>query len=62
MAIEYPGYGIYKDSSGKNKAEQIIKDAESVYKYFTNFLEVDKNDILIGGRSIGSGPAFHLAA
>jgi hypothetical protein len=37
VAMEFPGYGIYKNVS-TNKAEQIIKDAECVYSYFADFL------------------------
>lgn len=59
MAIEYPGYGIYE---GKASSEQIIIDCESVYDYLTLRLGIRPQNIIVFGRSIGSGPATHLAA
>ena len=37
-------------------------DAKIVYNFVINVLKCDKNDVIISGRSIGSGPACHLAA
>ena len=57
LAVEYPGYGVY---SGKPNAEAILNDAECVYNFVLS-LGVDPKDILVFGRSIGSGPATFLA-
>lgn len=57
--MEYPGYGIYH---GKPSSEQIIIDSEIVFDYLTLRLGVKTQNIIIFGRSIGSGPAAHLAA
>lgn len=57
--MEYPGYGIYK---GQPSAEQILMDSEIVFDYLTLELNIDPARILLFGRSIGSGPATHLAA
>ena len=57
--MEYPGYGIYQ---GKPSSEQIIIDSEIVFDYLTLRLGVKAKNIIIFGRSIGSGPAAHLAA
>lgn len=60
MAVEYPGYGLYKN---KNPNEnQILEDSESVVDYAMNTLGFDHKKIIVFGRSIGSGPAVHLAA
>ena len=63
IAVEYPGYGIYHIKDQRiAQAQQIIIDAEAVYRFLVNQLGVDKKDIIVSGRSIGSGPACHLAA
>ena len=59
LSIEYPGYGIYK---GSPSASQILSDAKKVFEYLTGCLKVDPKDILLFGRSIGTGPATELAA
>mmetsp|Transcript_4021 Transcript_4021/g.3833 ORF Transcript_4021/g.3833 Transcript_4021/m.3833 type:complete len:239 (+) Transcript_4021:139-855(+) len=58
LAAEFPGYGLYP---GKANALQIIEDAETVFKFVENTLKIDTKNILIFGRSIGSGPATWLA-
>ena len=63
IGVEYPGYGIYPETPTSPKtAAQIILDAETVFKFITDTLHVNKNKIIVSGRSIGSGPACHLAA
>ena len=68
ICVEYPGYGVYnhysenKGAVSEKKSEQIIMDAKIVYNFVINVLKCDKNDVIISGRSIGSGPACHLAA
>ncbi|OMJ92743.1 hypothetical protein SteCoe_4499 [Stentor coeruleus] len=57
LAIEYPGYGVY---TGKPTAEGILNDAECVYSFVLS-LGVKPEDIIVFGRSIGSGPATFLA-
>ena len=42
-------------------AEKIIKDAEGIWRFFTTIKRIHPEDIIISGRSIGSGPAIHLA-
>eukprot|EP00347_Sterkiella_histriomuscorum_P012039 403370124 len=59
IAMEYPGYGIY---DGSPDAQQILDDAQSLYVYLTKVQKLDESQILIFGRSIGSGPATFLAA
>jgi acetyl esterase/lipase len=59
LAIEYPGYGVYPGSS---KAPRILEDADNVFTYITEELNWNPRDIIIFGRSIGSGPAVWLAS
>lgn len=61
LAVEYPGYGIYEDSTGASE-EKILRDAELVYNFVQDVANVKEKDIFLMGRSIGSGPATHLAA
>jgi pimeloyl-ACP methyl ester carboxylesterase len=60
IAVEYPGYGVYTCPEGAT-AEKIEQDAESVYKFLTSLCQWKENDIVVCGRSIGSGPACFLA-
>ncbi|EAR97519.2 alpha/beta superfamily hydrolase (macronuclear) [Tetrahymena thermophila SB210] len=63
IAMEYPGYGIYEEyDTSADKSELILKDAEYLYDYLTNVLHIDEKKIIVFGRSIGSGPATHVAA
>lgn len=40
----------------------IENDALLVFDYFTNSIGINEKDIVVCGRSIGSGPAVHLAS
>ena len=59
MCIEYPGYGIYP---GKPTAEGILEDALIVWEYLTLVVGLNPKDIILFGRSLGTGPATELAA
>jgi len=59
IAIEYPGYGIYE---GKPSAEKILEDSDFVMSFIIKMLGIKANDIIIFGRSIGSGPATYIAS
>jgi pimeloyl-ACP methyl ester carboxylesterase len=60
LAVEYPGYSIY--SGAKPNPDQICQDSLTVYDYLTQELKVQPNQIIIFGRSIGSGAATYLAS
>lgn len=61
--MEYPGYGIYEDyDTTVDKSGLILQDAEYLYDYLTQVLKINEKKIIIFGRSIGSGPATHIAA
>eukprot|EP00826_Nyctotherus_ovalis_P034917 TRINITY_DN2950_c0_g1_i12.p1 TRINITY_DN2950_c0_g1~~TRINITY_DN2950_c0_g1_i12.p1 ORF type:complete len:365 (+),score=57.74 TRINITY_DN2950_c0_g1_i12:73-1167(+) len=59
MAMEYPGYGIYQ---GSPSADAILKDTDRLFGFLTKILGILPSDIIIFGRSIGSGPATYLAS
>ena len=42
--------------------DNILSDAEYVYDYFNKVVGIDEKDILVFGRSMGSGPATHVAS
>lgn len=59
MCVEYPGYGVYK---GKCSAERVTEDAQNVFGYLVDCMGLRPKDIIVFGRSIGTGPATWLAA
>lgn len=52
IAMEYPGYSIYK---GKTSSDVIKEDAALIYSYVTNKLGFKQANIIVMGRSIGTG-------
>ena len=60
LAIEYPGYGLYKTS--KPDEQKIKDDADTVYDYISQIVGVKEKDIIIAGRSIGTGPTVYLGS
>ena len=60
LAIEYPGYGLYKTS--KSSEEQIKQDAEMIYDYLVSCVGLSEKDIILFGRSMGSGPTSYLSS
>lgn len=61
VAIEFPGYGIYKDSGVQQTESQFINDLQYVYDYYVPRLGLGPEQVISFGRSIGSGPATLLA-
>ena len=57
LGIEYPGYGIYE---GECSEDRIYQDAYNIFSFLTS-TGVEPSDIIVFGRSIGSGPACFLA-
>lgn len=55
--MEYPGYSIYK---GKTSSDVIKEDATLVYSYITNKLSFKQSNIIVMGRSIGTGISLEL--
>lgn len=60
LAVEYPGYGLYKN---QKPDENIIKeDAVIIYDYLTTVVGLLESDIILFGRSMGSGPSTYLSS
>lgn len=59
LAYDYEGYGT---SEGKPSESAAYADENAAYDYLVQSLKVPASDIVIYGRSLGSGPAVHLAA
>ena len=60
LAVEYPGYGLYKGH--QTNELQMQEDCEAVYDYLTTVCGVDEQNIILWGRSLGSGPCSYLAS
>lgn len=60
IGYDYRGYGA--STAGPPTAEGAYRDIEAVYRYATEDLEIPPGQIVLFGRSVGSGPATHLAA
>jgi len=58
IGYEYKGYGI---SHGNCTPENVKEDISIVYRFLNEVLKVPKKNIIIFGRSIGTGPSLYLA-
>lgn len=56
IMMDYRGFG---KSDGRSTEETMYEDAKTIYNYAIN--QYDQENIIIYGRSIGSGVATHLA-
>ena len=59
LLINYRGYGL---SEGSPSEENLFNDAVYIYDYFADLDFVDEEQIMLIGRSLGTGVAVHLAA
>ena len=60
MIVEYPSYGLYK--SNNPTEHKINEDAVLMHDFCVNTLNYAPSKIIVVGRSLGSGPAVHLAS
>lgn len=60
LAVEYPGYGMLRSASASEAS--ICAAAEKALRYLAQDVGVGYSKVLVLGRSLGSGPAVHLAA
>ena len=59
VVYEYTGFG---ESNGRMPTEEsLYQDIETVYLYLTENLNISSDNIILYGRSIGSGPSCWLA-
>jgi esterase/lipase len=61
VLVEYPTYGYYKSCKDLTQ-ERIYSDSVKAYEYFKTQLKLSPKQIIICGRSIGSGASSHLAS
>jgi len=59
LMMDYPGYGL---STGRPSDKSMYEAALTIYDYVINMENVDENNIVVKGFSIGSGVATHLAS
>ena len=57
IGYDYPGYGT---SEGKPSEESVTKSIEAVYRYLKD-KKINDKQIIIWGRSVGSGPSTFIA-
>jgi fermentation-respiration switch protein FrsA (DUF1100 family) len=58
FAYDYHGYGT---SEGRTTEEKTYLDIQAAYLYLTQTLKTPAKDIILYGRSIGTGPTIELA-
>jgi len=59
IAYEYQGYGVAR---GKPTPENVKYDICTIYQFLTIVLNVPSKNIILFGRSIGTGPCLYVAA
>eukprot|EP00930_Biecheleria_cincta_P045243 TRINITY_DN31188_c0_g1_i1.p1 TRINITY_DN31188_c0_g1~~TRINITY_DN31188_c0_g1_i1.p1 ORF type:complete len:481 (-),score=81.73 TRINITY_DN31188_c0_g1_i1:21-1463(-) len=59
LAVEYPGYGL---CPGAPDEDSVIANARLGYRFLTEVLDFAPEDVVLIGRSIGSGPALYLGS
>lgn len=59
FSYDYQGYGT---SEGRPSEQGTYDDENAAYEYLTNEMKVPADRIIVFGRSVGTGPAVHLAA
>lgn len=60
LAIEYPGYGLLKDQTPSE--DSICGAALVALRYIVSEVGFSYNQVMLLGRSLGSGPAVYLAS
>lgn len=60
LAVEYPGYGLL--SHLKPSEDGVYEVALTAFRYLFDVVKVQYSQIVLFGRSLGSGPAVHLAS
>lgn len=59
LLVNYRGYGL---SEGKPSEKNLFKDAVTIFDAILQREDIDKQAIVVMGRSLGTGVAVHLAA
>ena len=61
FAYDYTGYGLAKEEGAPNEAS-CYADIDAAYDYLRMRMEVPASQIVLYGRSLGSGPSCYLAS
>ena len=62
MAYDYTGYGKSASSGIAPTEENCYADIEAAYNYLTDVRHIQPEQIVLYGRSLGSGPSCYLAS
>mmetsp|Transcript_2157 Transcript_2157/g.3117 ORF Transcript_2157/g.3117 Transcript_2157/m.3117 type:complete len:533 (+) Transcript_2157:40-1638(+) len=60
VSYDYTGYGYAE--GGVHTEEHVYNDIEAVYDYLINEAGIKPDQLILYGRSLGSGPTIHLAS
>ena len=55
-------YEPYNENVFESNEDNVLDDAEYVYDYLNQVLGIEEKNIIIFGRSMGSGPATHISS
>lgn len=63
IAYEYPSYGVRQNRNPREKCSSalMLSECEAVGRFVVDRMKVPLHRIVVMGRSIGTGPACHLA-
>jgi len=61
MAYDYTGYGLSTPSSCPPSEEMCYRNIEAAYSHLVNNMKIPPSQIILYGRSLGSGPSCYLA-
>jgi fermentation-respiration switch protein FrsA (DUF1100 family) len=61
LAYDYTGYGLAYDQGPPNES-QCYADIEAAFNYLRSELRIPARNIVLYGRSLGTGPSTYLAA
>lgn len=59
---EIDPYEAYNESVFDSNEENILDDTEYLYDFLNQVLGIDQENMIIFGRSMGSGPATHISS
>jgi fermentation-respiration switch protein FrsA (DUF1100 family) len=58
--MEFPGYGLFKSEVAS--CDNLTESANTVFRFVLHTMNYQAKDVILIGRSMGSGPACHLAS
>lgn len=61
LAYDYTGYGLSTPSSSQPSEAMCYRNIEAAYNHLTNVMQIPPSQIILYGRSLGSGPSCYLA-